>query len=191
MNALVVRNILFLFAMLLSWPPGWVHAVEFNRVLADKSAVTFRYTQMGVPMDGKFSKFSANAVFDPANLARARAAINIDLASIDTGSSEGDEEVAGKLWFNTKAHPIAKFVSTGVKALGADRFEVSGNMTIKGRTKAVVAPFALKQQGALGVLDGAFVLKRLDFAIGEGIWTDVSAVANEIQIKFHFVISAK
>jgi len=31
------------------------------------------------------------------------------------------------------------------------------------------------------------VLKRMDFGIGEGPWADVSAVANEIDIKFHVV----
>lgn len=181
-----IFGLLLLFAL-----PQVGGAVEFNQLVANKSALTFKYTQMGVPMDGKFGKFAANLVFDPTNLARSRALLDVDLASIDTGSTEGDEEVVGKLWFNAAAYPTAKFVSTGVKALGGNRFEVSGNMTIKGRTKAVTAPFTFFQQGALGVLDGAFILKRLDFAIGEGIWTDVSAVANEIQIKFHFVTSTK
>ena len=40
---------------------------------------------------------------------------------------------------------------------------------------------------AAAVFDGAFVLKRLDFAVGDGIWSDVSAVANEVQIMFHIV----
>jgi hypothetical protein len=39
-------------------------------------------------------------------------------------------------------------------------------------------------------LEGSFAIKRLDFLIGEGEWTDVSTVANEIQIKFHLVVNA-
>ena len=31
----------------------------------------------------------------------------------------------------------------------------------------------------------AALLKRLDYAIGEGGWADVDTVANEIQIEFH------
>ncbi len=40
---------------------------------------------------------------------------------------------------------------------------------------------------ANGVFDGGFVLKHMDYNIGEGPWADVSAVANEIEIKFHVV----
>jgi hypothetical protein len=28
------------------------------------------------------------------------------------------------------------------------------------------------------------VLKRLDYAIGEGVWSDTDTVANEVQVKF-------
>ena len=97
------------------------------------------------------------------------------------------EKGFGKQWFNVKAFPTAKFVSTGVKALGGNRFEALGKMTIKGQTRDVVAPFTFKQDGNNGVFDGGFVLKRMDYNIGEGPWADVSAVANEIEIKFHVV----
>lgn len=51
----------------------------------------------------------------------------------------------------------------------------------------VSAPFTLSQQGNTAVVDGMFTLKRPDFAIGEGAWADFATVANEIQIKFHFL----
>jgi len=63
-------------------------------------------------------------------------------------------------------------------------------MSIKGRTQTVTAPFTLNQQGSNAIVDGAFVLKRADFAIGEGSWSDFGTVANEIQIKFHFIAAA-
>ena len=81
-------------------------------------------------------------------------------------------------------------MSTGVRALGGNKYEALGKMTIKGQTRDVVAPFTFKQDGASGVFDGGFVLKRMDFGIGEGPWADVSAVANEIDIKFHVVANA-
>lgn len=167
-----------------------VQAAEFNTVQVDKSRLSFVYKQMGVPVEGHFKKFSAQISFDPAQPAAARTTLDLDLASIDAGSAEANDEVAGKAWFNTKTFPQARFVSTGVKALGANHYEVSGKMTIKGRTADVVAPFTFATQGSLGVFDGAFVLKRADFAIGEGIWADFGTVANEIQIKFHFPATA-
>jgi len=165
-------------------------AVEFKQVQVNESSVTFGYKQMGVPMEGKFAKFSAQTSFDPAKLAKAQARIDIDLSSIDTGSEEANDEVVGKQWFNTKAFPSAGFVSTGVKALGGNRYEATGKLTIKGKTLDVTAPFTFQANGTRGLFDGVFTIKRLDYNIGEGVWTDVSTVANEIQIKFHLVLSA-
>ena len=145
---------------------------------------------MGVPLDGKFNKFAAQLSFDPSKLNKAQAKIDIDLASIDTGSAEANDEVAGKLWFDTKNHPAASFVSTGIKSLGGNRYEASGKLSIKGRTLDVKAPVNFQSIGNIGLFDGAFTIKRLDYAIGEGEWTDISTVANDIQIKFHLVVNA-
>lgn len=184
------RYSLPLIGVLLAAYLGSVQAVEFNRVQANKSTLTFGFKQMGVPMDGKFRKFAASISFDPARLDAAHAQLDINLASIDTGNQESDVEVMGKQWFNAGAFPAAQFVSTGVKALGGNRYEVRGKLTLKGRTQDVAAPFTFRQDGASGIFDGTFTLKRLDYAIGEGAWADVSAVANEVQIKFHVVADA-
>ena len=179
-------NAPLLFATLLSLS-GITQAAEFNQVQLDKSTLSFGFKQMGVALDGKFRKFTAKVAFDPSKPTAATAQIEVDLASIDTGSSEGDEEVAGKQWFNGKLFPTAKFVSSGVKVLGPDRYEASGKLSIKGKTVDALAPFTFKQVGSNGTFDGSFVIKRLDFAIGEGAWADVSTVANEVQVKFRII----
>ena len=167
----------------------YAQATEFNQVLADKSSISFGYKQMSVPLDGKFKKFVALIDFDQTKLERAFAKFDIDVASIDTGSSEGDDEVVGKVWFNAKAFPKANFVSTSIKSLGANRFEVQGKLTIKGKTLPVTAPFTFKADGANALFDGAFNIKRLDYAIGEGEWADEATIANQIQIKFHITVA--
>lgn len=167
--------------------PLAAQAVEYNQVQVDKSAIAFAYKQMGVSMDGKFRKFAAQLNFDPAKATAAKAVIDVDLASIDTGSTEADQEVAGKQWFNTKAFPTAHFASGSVKALGGNRYEVAGKLTIKGRTQDIVAPVTFATQGGQAVFDGSFSFKRADFAIGEGPWAAFDTVANEIQIKFRIL----
>jgi polyisoprenoid-binding protein YceI len=166
------------------------HAAEFSVVKADKSTLAFGFKQMNVAMEGRFKKFTTQLNFDPAKTASAKVVLDVDLASIDTGSSEGDDEVAGKQWFNTKAFPAAHFVSSSVKPVDGNRYEVAGQLTIKGRTQLVTAPTTVTIQGNNATFDGAFVLKRADFAIGEGPWADFGTVANEIQIKFHVLASS-
>jgi polyisoprenoid-binding protein YceI len=165
-------------------------ALEFKQVQTSESAVTFDYKQMGVPLNGKFNKFSAQVSFDPAKPATVQARLDIEVASIDTGSAEGDDAVVGKLWFNAKSFPTASFVSTGLKSLGGNRYEATGKLSVKGKTLDIVAPVTFQTTGNRGVFDGSFTIKRLDYAIGEGEWTDLSTVANEIPVKFHIVVNA-
>jgi len=171
--------------------PVAAQAVEFNQVQADKSAIHFTYKQMGVAVDGKFKRFSSQISFDPAKPTAGRAAFDVELASVDTGAPEGDDEVAGKPWFNSKAFPTARFVSSGVKALGGNKYEVAGQLTIKGKTQEVVVPATFTAQGDSGVFDGGFTIRRGDFSIGEGSWAKFDIVANEVQIKFRVTATSK
>lgn len=178
-----------LFLLLAGLAATPASAVEYATLLAGKSQVAFVSRQMGVPVEGQFGRFAATLNFDPASPESGRASIEIDLASIDAGSAEANEEVVGKNWFNTKLHPTARFTSSAVRSLGGGRFEVRGPLTLKGRTQEVAAPFTFKPDGANGRFEGVFTLKRLDYAIGEGTWGDTDTVANEVQIKFRFVVA--
>jgi len=166
------------------------HATEYTTVDTTASRITFSYSQMGVDMDGHFGKFSSQLAFDPAKPESARAVLELQLASIDAGSSEANDEVKTKTWFNVPAFPVARFESSSVKALGNNRFELAGKLSIKGKTRDITAPVTFTAQGTQGLFDGSFVLKRGEFAIGEGEWADFSIVANDIQVKFHIVANA-
>jgi len=182
------RLALFLALSVLVAPA--TQAVEFTQVQADQSRITFDYSQMGVGMDGRFMTFSGQLHFDPDQPASARVVIEVDLASIDTGTTEGDEEVATKAWFNTPTFPTARFESDSVKALGDNRYEVDGKLTIKGQTRDILVPAGFTAQGPSGVFDGTFTIRRGDFAVGEGSWSAFDIVANDIEIKFQITAAS-
>ncbi len=152
-----------------------------------KSEIAFVSKQMNVPVQGKFKKFTAQIDFDSKKPVASRAQIEVDLASIDTGSAEADAEVAKKAWFNTSAFPTAKFVSSSVAQAGPDKFEARGKLSIKGIGQDVVAPFTVKRAGDTATYEGGFALKRLQFKIGDGPWSDTDTVADEVQVKFRIV----
>jgi polyisoprenoid-binding protein YceI len=181
------RTAFALFAIVAST----AHAIEYNQVQSDKSSVGFSYKQMNVGMDGKFSKFASQLSFDPAQPAKAQVTFDLDIASVDTGSSEADAEVAGKPWFNTKAFPTARFVSTAVKPLANNRYEVVGTLSIKGKTQSYTLPVTYTPQGKSAVFDGSFILRRGDFSIGEGAWAAFDIVANDVAVKFRITANAK
>ncbi len=166
-------------------------AVDYTQVQTDKSTIHFTYKQMGVAVDGQFRKFASQITFDPAKPSAAKATFEVELASVDTGAPEGDQEVAGKPWFNTRAFPTARFVSGTVKPLGGNKVEVAGQLTIKGKTQDVVVPATFTPQGNSGVFDGSFTIRRADFSIGEGSWAKFDIVANDVLIKFRITATSK
>jgi len=167
------------------------HALEYQTVLPKQSSIGFEFRQMGVPVKGGFKRFTTQMAFDPAKPEAARAQIEIDLASIDAGSPEADEESAGKLWFNRSVYPKATFVSSQIRVLGNNRYEMRGTLTLKGRSRDMVVPVTYTPGKNAATFDGGLVLKRLDFGIGEGMWADVATVANEVKVKFRIAATGK
>lgn len=165
-------------------------AVEFTQVQAAQSRITFGYSQMGVGMEGSFKTFTGQLHFDPAQPASAKAVIEVDLASVDTGTSEADEELATKSWFHTLAFPTARFASGSLKSVGGDRYEVAGQLTIKGKTQEILVPATFTAQGDTGVFTGNFIIRRGDFTIGEGPWSDFDIVANDVEVQFRLTATA-
>ncbi len=180
-----MKKIILLVVMLL---PQLASAAEFSKVQADKSTITFVSKQMSVPVEGAFKKFTAQVRINPAKPEAGKAHIEIDSASIDAGGAEANEEVKGKSWFNVAEFPKAEFVSSSVKSLGGGKFEAAGKMTIKGKSMQMRAPFTMQEEKGVLNIDGVFTLKRLEFGIGSGLWSDTSVVADEVQIKFHLVL---
>jgi polyisoprenoid-binding protein YceI len=178
-------------AWLMALVTPMANAVEYRTVLPAQSAISFEFRQMGVPVAGGFKRFTTQMVFDPAKPEAASARIEIDLASIDAGSPEADDESAGKLWFNRSVYPKAQFVSSQIRALGNNRFEMRGTLTLKGKSRDMIVPVTFSPGKNAAAFDGAFILKRLEFGIGEGMWADVATVANEVQIKFRIAASGK
>jgi len=149
-----------------------------------KSEITFQSKQMNVPVDGKVRKFAIQLDFDAKKPEAGSARIELDTAAIDAGSDEANAEIVKRVWMDAAKFPKVLFVSSSVKTLAGGRYEVTGKMTIKGITRDVSAPFTVKAQGNAQLFEGAFVLKRLEFKIGEGPWSDTETVADEVQIRF-------
>jgi polyisoprenoid-binding protein YceI len=160
-----------------------------QQLVAAKSEIKFSGKQMGVAQDGKFGKFSAKANLDPKKPEASRAEITVEVSSMDLGSDEANAEVIRPDWFDAAKYPQAKFVSSSVKNIAGDKFEMRGKLTVKATTKDVVVPFTLKEAGGVTTAQGAIQIMRLDYKVGAGVWGDLETVANEVQIKFLFTLS--
>jgi len=162
-------------------------AAALLKLDAAKSSVNITFKQIGVPVDAKFKKFNANIDYDSSKPDAAKANVEIDISSFDLGDPEYNKEVLKKEWFNASQFPKASFVSSAMKSNPNGKLDVSGTLTIKGKSQAVSFPLSVKKEGAGWVFDGSLPIKRLTFQIGEGEWKDTGTVADEVLIKFHVV----
>ena len=167
--------------------PTLAAAQSYGAVDPSASKLSFRYSQMGVTLDGVFPEFDATVRYDPATPTAASTVIQVPLATIDTGTEDGDAEVQGTDWFDTAAHPVARFESQSVRAVGPNTLEVSGTLSIKGEARPITVPVTVATNDSTATFDGSFTLKRTDFGIGAGMWAKDDVVAHAVTVSFHLV----
>ena len=153
------------------------------------SEITFQVKQSGVPIDGRFRRFDAQLALDPKAAQGGSATITVDTASATVGFAESDAELPRAPWFNSGKFAQAVFRSSAIKPLGGGRFQVLGKLEIKGTSRELNVPVTIAQNGTQSTATGEFVVKRLDFKIGENEWADVSLVADDVRVRFKLVFT--
>ncbi len=161
-------------------------AAEYNRVNTTASKISFIYKQFGDQVYGTFGKFDATLQFDSDNLANAHTTLHIDLASINAGSDDANNELVKPAWFDTQRFHEEVLVSSRFTRVANNRYLVAVLLTVKGITREVQVPVELKPDSTIGIFDGELVLKRSEFGLGAGEWAD-TVVSNDIAISFKVV----
>lgn len=159
-----------------------------NQLLAAQSQVRFTAKQMGVSMPGQFGQISGVVQWNAAKPEAAHIRLEVPVASATVGEAEMDAELRKTEWFGASQFPTAVFESSSVRALGGNRFEVQGSLSIKGaklpvKTEATVLPNPA-DKGATSTASGSLSIGRLAYKIGQGSWGDTSVVADAVQIQY-------
>ena len=148
---------------------------------AKASVLAFSGATQDEPFKGRFKSFDATIAFDPAQLASSRFDVKIALASADTASSDRDDMLHGKDFFDAAHAPNASYVATKFRALGGNRFAADGTLSLRGVSKPVTLTFSWTA-GASPSLIGDATVNRLDFNVGGGQWADTSQIANAVKV---------
>lgn len=157
-------------------PPAW-------RLDPAASGITVVATQMGGTFEGVFRRFDAEIRFDPGDLDASRVAVTVATGSLDTGNDQRDAAARGPEWFDTAAHPVARFEATRFRPLGGDRYVADGMLAIKGSVRPVTLPFSLAVDGGRAHAAGALTVQRADFALGTGEWAANGVVGAAVEIR--------
>ncbi|HUJ13720.1 MAG TPA: YceI family protein [Thermoanaerobaculia bacterium] len=86
---------------------------------------------------GRFKSFSGSIEADVRNPNNSRVTVEIDAASIDTGVGDRDAHLKSADFLDVEHHPKITFRSKRVEGAAAkehDRFKVTGDLTIHGKT---------------------------------------------------------
>ncbi len=172
-------------ALVLGAASGLLMAAPLNVGPATKSTVVAAFKQAGVTVESPFTAFKGTIEFDPKNVTAATAQIEVDMASLDLGDAAYNAELRKKSWFDSATYPRAVFKSTAIKTVGANRFDATGTLTVKGRVLTITVPVTTSTTAAGAVFDGSFVMSRKAFGIGDPIWEE--AVEDKVSVKFHLV----
>jgi polyisoprenoid-binding protein YceI len=186
MNILTATLSTVLVALLAAAPAAAQNAAKLQPA---QSEIIFVTKQMGVPVDGHFKSFDATLKLDPKKPEGGSVSISVHVLSATLGVPEADAEMPKPIWFNATKFPHATFESSAIKGLGGGKFEVTGKLKIKGNERDLVVPVSITQNGALSTATGSFMMKRLEFKIGEAEWADTTVVANDVKVGFKLVFS--
>ncbi len=100
--------------------------------------VTFEVTHFGTSTNrGRFDKKEGTIVLDKA-AKTGKVELTLDTSSINTGTTAFDKHLQNDSFFNSAAFPSAKFVANSFSFSGDKVSEVSGQLTLLGKTNPVV-----------------------------------------------------
>lgn len=118
--------------------PGAAFAADYA-IDASHSSADFSVRHLMVTkVRGTFNKLAGTVKFDPKAPEKMVIEATIDAASIDTREAKRDEHLRSPDFFDVANHPKLTFKSKSVKAKGKGKFDVKGDLTIRGVTKEVV-----------------------------------------------------
>jgi polyisoprenoid-binding protein YceI len=168
-------------------------APQVYSVDAAKSMLEFTFVQAGAQNKGRFPKLAINFNFDADKLPTERLDVTIDLAALDTGDKERDDTLRDVDLFNVAKFPQAHFTATQISKT-ATGYDAAGSFTLRGVTRPLHVPFALRSASEQGrgvlYMTGKTVIKRLDFGVGQGDWKSTEWVGSDVIITFNLRLVA-
>ena len=163
-----------------------VHAKEWQVDYAH-SRLSFVGDQNGEKFQGGFKKFDAKIALDPEHVEAGSISVTVDTASAYAGSSDRDELLPQKDWFDTSKFPQAQFVTTSLRKIGEEKYQAEATLTIKGITRSVSLPFTLVLEGDHWHAQGKVALMRTDFDLGQGMFANEAYVKHAVDVDIDLI----
>ena len=173
----------FYFVFFTLFFAGKIKAQNLDIVNA-ASEVTFRISNLGVNVSGKFTGFSGEIKYYPGNVEQSTFVGSVNAETVDTGINLRDRHLRNEDYFDVEKFPVIRFVSESSALTETNKgLTVTGTLTIKGISKKVVIPLDVKETSQGYTFVGGLKINRRDFGVGGGSLTlsDIVYISFKIQ----------
>jgi polyisoprenoid-binding protein YceI len=138
-------------------------------VTPTESSIRFS-VKSSVAIVGKFDKWQATLKFGSPEVTSGALSIDIEAATVDTGSGMKNKKLKGEDFFYVEQYPKITFHSTKVVQTSPTTFDVDGDFSIRGvaRQEKLKLTIPAKQAGE-DEIQGVLVFNRKEYGMNKGI----------------------
>jgi len=145
---------------------------------------------------GQFTDYTADVFLDEENPANSKIRLEIQAASVESGTADRDKHLRTGDFFAIEEHPTLVFESTKVEKTDDDVYTLIGDLTINGVTNPVSVDWEVS--GATNDpwgnfragFEGKATINRRDWGLQWNVGLDKGGVLVGEKVKLEFDISA-
>jgi len=165
-NMRLVLLILLAFAVLA--PASRAQAPIFV-ITREVSSIKF-HVKSSIALDGTFDKWTGTLTFTSPDVTTGVLDLQIQAASVDTGSGLKNGKLKGEDFFDVEPNPVITSQSKKIVQTGPVTFEVPGDFTIRGVSKPETLMLTVSGKGTgSGAIRGTMAFDRKDYGMNSGI----------------------
>jgi polyisoprenoid-binding protein YceI len=133
---------------------------------------------------GRFERFAGAIELVEVDPEKSRVSVEIEMNSVVTQSRGLDEHLKTADFFEVARFPKASFISAAIRsgAAGNGAHTVTGNLELRGVTKAITFPAIIRVEADYVTVDSEFAINRKDFGIVYAGRTD-DLIRDEVALK--------
>ena len=148
-----------------------------------KTTVDFRTKAMWVlPVKGTAKALNGEAQIGADGAVKGT--LVIDAASFDTKNKKRDDHLRSEDFFEAIKYPTITFTANGGRVVGSDRVEVTGELTVRGRSQPLTLLADLSHSGRSATVATEVEIDRSLWGVS---WAKMGAgMKNQLVIRAHF-----
>jgi polyisoprenoid-binding protein YceI len=182
----ILKIIMFIIVLgMLAILSSLAQAAETYKLDPMHTSIVFRVKHLGVAyVYGRFNGPSGTFVFDETSPSKSAIEMQAETNNVDTAVEKRDTHLKSPDFFNTGEYPTVSFKSKSVKKLNEAVYEVSGDLTLLGKTRPITVevnatgagkdPWGNFRRG----FETSFSIKRSDF----GMTFMMGGVSDEVNL---------